>query len=114
MLRELFDCIYPIHQDLIIQEYMPGEDSQLYWGSLPERPGQAAGGMDGEKAATISARLWDSNAGRKPAGPWIAQAAVSILQAMGHRGYGVVEFKRIGGMAASRSPNPPVAAPGSA
>ena len=29
MLKSLYDLIYPVHQDLIIQEYMPGDDSQV-------------------------------------------------------------------------------------
>jgi predicted ATP-grasp superfamily ATP-dependent carboligase len=91
----LYDCIYPVHQDLIIQEYMPGPDSELYWGVtyLDDR-GEPLAVWTGRKlrmyprgfgTATLAESRWE---------PWVAREAVKILQTMGHRGYGVVEFKR--------------------
>ena len=94
-LRELFDCIYPIHQDLIIQEYMPGEDSQLYWGvTYLNAQGKPLAVWTGRKLRQYPRGFGTATLAESRRDPWIAQAAVSILQAMGHRGYGVVEFKK--------------------
>jgi predicted ATP-grasp superfamily ATP-dependent carboligase len=95
MLRALFDCIYPIHQDLIIQEYMPGEDSQLYWGvTYLNAEGHPLAVWTGRKLRQYPRGFGTATLAESCREPWVAQAAVSILQAMGHRGYGVVEFKK--------------------
>ena len=95
MLRALFDCIYPIHQDLIIQEYMPGEDSQLYWGvTYLNAEGRPLAMWTGRKLRQYPRGFGTATLAESRREPWVAQAAVSILQAMGHRGYGVVEFKK--------------------
>jgi D-aspartate ligase len=95
MLRELFECIYPIHQDLIIQEYMSGEDSQLYWGvTYLNAEGKPLAVWTGRKLRQYPRGFGTATLAESRREPWVAQAAVSILQAMGHRGYGVVEFKK--------------------
>lgn len=95
MLRALFDCIYPIHQDLIIQEYMPGEDSQLYWGVIYlNAEGEPLAVWTGRKLRQYPRGFGTATLAESYREPWVAQAAVSILRAMGHRGYGVVEFKK--------------------
>src|SRR5581483_6292344 len=95
MLRKLYDLIYPVHQDLIIQEYMPGDDGQVCWGvtylDAEQRPLAKWAGRKlrqyprGFGTATLAESLDD---------PELAQMAVDILVNVGHRGYGVVEFKR--------------------
>jgi D-aspartate ligase len=95
MLRSLYELIFPVHQDLIIQEYMPGDDGQVCWGvtylDAAQRPLAKWAGRKirqyprGFGTATLAESLDD---------PELAQLAVDILTAVGHRGYGVVEFKR--------------------
>jgi predicted ATP-grasp superfamily ATP-dependent carboligase len=95
MLRRLYDLIYPVHQDLIIQEYMPGDDGQVCWGvtylDAQQRPLAKWAGRKlrqyprGFGTATLAESLDD---------PELAEMAVDILTRVGHRGYGVVEFKR--------------------
>ena len=95
LLRKLYDLIYPVHQDLIIQEYMPGDDDQVCWGvtylDANQKPLARWAGRKirqyprGFGTATLAESLDD---------PELAQMAIDILTAVGHRGYGVVEFKR--------------------
>ncbi len=95
MLRQLYDLIYPVHQDLILQEYMPGDDGQVCWGvtylDAQQQPLAMWAGRKirqyprGFGTATLAESLHD---------PELARMAVDILTAVGHRGYGVVEFKR--------------------
>lgn len=95
MLHSLFECIYPIHQDLIIQEYMPGEDSQLYWGvTYLNAAGKPLAVWTGRKLRQYPRGFGTATLAESRRDPWVAQQAVAILQTMGHRGYGVVEFKR--------------------
>jgi len=95
MLRSLFDSIYPVHQDLVIQEYMPGKDSQLYWGvSYLDAQGRPLAVWSGRKLRQYPRRFGTATLAESCREPWVASQAVSILQAMGHRGYGVVEFKK--------------------
>jgi D-aspartate ligase len=95
MLKALFDCIYPIHQDLIVQEYMPGADSQLYWGvTYLNAEGKPLAVWTGRKLRQYPRGFGTATLAESCREPWVAQAAVSVLQAMGHRGYGVVEFKK--------------------
>jgi D-aspartate ligase len=95
LLRQLYDLIYPVHQDLIIQEYMPGDDDQVCWGvtylDAQQKPLARWAGRKirqyprGFGTATLAESLDD---------PELAQMAIDILTTVGHRGYGVVEFKR--------------------
>ncbi|MBI3302274.1 MAG: hypothetical protein HYZ72_09410 [Deltaproteobacteria bacterium] len=95
MLLSLFECIYPIHQDLIIQEYMPGEDSQLYWGvTYLNAEGKPLAVWTGRKLRQYPRGFGTATLAESRNDPWVAKEAVAILQAMGHRGYGVVEFKK--------------------
>lgn len=91
----LYDCIHPVHQDLVIQEYMPGADSELYWGVtyLDER-GDPLAVWTGRKLRMYPRGFGTATLAESRHEPWVAQEAVAVLQAMGHRGYGVVEFKR--------------------
>jgi predicted ATP-grasp superfamily ATP-dependent carboligase len=95
MLTSLFECIYPIHQDLVIQEYMPGEDSQLYWGvTYLNAAGEPLAIWTGRKLRQYPRGFGTATLAESCREPWVAREAVAILQAMGHRGYGVVEFKK--------------------
>lgn len=97
MLISLFECIYPVHQDLIIQEYMPGPDSELYWGvTYLDGNGEPLAVWTGRKLRMYPRGFGTATLAESRREPWVAKEAVRILQAMGHRGYGVVEFKRDG------------------
>ena len=95
MLRSLFDVIYPIHQDLMIQEYMPGADSQLFWGvTYLNSEGEPLAVWTGRKLRQYPRGFGTATFAESRREPWVAQEAIRILQTMGHRGYGVVEFKK--------------------
>lgn len=95
MLKSLFECIYPVHQDLIIQEYMPGDDGQLYWGVMYlDAEGKPLAVWTGRKLRQYPRGFGTATLAESIREPWIAETAVAVLQAMGHRGYGVVEFKK--------------------
>lgn len=97
MLISLFECIYPVHQDLVIQEYMPGPDSELYWGvSYLDEHGEPLAVWTGRKLRMYPRGFGTATLAESRREPWVAKEAVEILQRMGHRGYGVVEFKRDG------------------
>ena len=94
-LLSLFDCIFPVHQDLIIQEYMPGEDNQLYWGvTYLNAEGEPLAVWTGRKLRQYPRGFGTATLAESRHEPAVAKEAVSILQTMGHRGYGVVEFKK--------------------
>jgi predicted ATP-grasp superfamily ATP-dependent carboligase len=95
MLLSLFECIHPIHQDLIIQEYMPGEDNQLYWGvTYLNAEGRPLAVWTGRKLRQYPRGFGTATLAESLHEPAVAKEAVAVLQKMGHRGYGVVEFKR--------------------
>lgn len=95
MLISLYDHLFRVHQDLIIQEYMPGPDSELYWGvAYLDKDREPLAVWTGRKLRQYPRRFGTATLAESRWEPRVAQEAVSILQAMGHRGYGVVEFKR--------------------
>jgi len=95
MLKALFDCVYPFHQEFVIQEYMPGSDSELYWGvTYLDAQGEPLGIWTGRKLRQYPRRFGTATFAESCHEPWVARQALNILQTMGHRGYGVVEFKR--------------------
>jgi predicted ATP-grasp superfamily ATP-dependent carboligase len=95
MLRSLYDLIYPVHRDLIIQEYMPGDDSQVCWGvtylDAEQRPLAI---WTGRKLRMYPRGFGTATLAESLRQPWVAEEAVRILKGVGHVGYGVVEFKR--------------------
>jgi predicted ATP-grasp superfamily ATP-dependent carboligase len=95
MLTALYECIHPVHQDLIIQEYMPGPDSELYWGvTYLDGDGEPLAVWTGRKLRMYPRGFGTATLAESRREPWVAREAVRVLQGMGHRGYGVVEFKR--------------------
>jgi predicted ATP-grasp superfamily ATP-dependent carboligase len=94
-LRALYDHLFRVHQDLIVQEYMPGPDSELWWGvTYLDRAGEPLAIWTGRKLRQYPRRFGTATFAESRWDPWVAQAATAVLKAMGHRGYGVVEFKR--------------------
>jgi predicted ATP-grasp superfamily ATP-dependent carboligase len=95
MLIAIYECIVPVHQDLIIQEYMPGADSEVYWGvTYLDEHGEPLATWTGRKLRMYPRGFGTATLAESVREPWIAAEAVRILRAIGHRGYGVVEFKR--------------------
>jgi D-aspartate ligase len=74
---------------------MPGEDSQVYWGvTYLNAEGNPLAVWTGRKLRMYPRGFGTATLAESRREPWVAQEAVSILRAMGHRGYGVVEFKK--------------------
>lgn len=95
MLRQLYELIYPVHQDLIIQEYMPGDDGQVCWGvTYLDREQRPLAKWAGRKLRQYPRGFGTATLAESLDDPELAQMAVDILIGVGHRGYGVVEFKR--------------------
>jgi D-aspartate ligase len=94
-LRSLYDHLFQVHQDLIVQEYMPGPDSELWWGvTYLNDAGEPLAVWTGRKLRQYPRRFGTATLAESRWDPWLAREATTILRAMGHRGYGVVEFKR--------------------
>lgn len=95
MLKQLYELIYPVHQDLIIQEYMPGDDSQVMWGvTYLDANHQPLAVWTGRKLRMYPRGFGTATLAESMREPWIAENVVKILSSIQHRGYGVIEFKR--------------------
>jgi predicted ATP-grasp superfamily ATP-dependent carboligase len=95
MLKQLYALIYPVHQDLIIQEYMPGDDSQVMWGvTYLDARHEPLAVWTGRKLRMYPRGFGTATLAESMHEPWIAENVVKILGAIEHRGYGVIEFKR--------------------
>ncbi len=91
----LHDHLFKVHEDLIVQEYMPGPDSELWWGvSYLNEAGTPLTVWTGRKLRQYPRRFGTATLAESRWDPELARESVGILQAMGHRGYGVVEYKR--------------------
>ncbi len=94
-LRALYGHLAPVHDDLIVQEYMPGPDSELYWGvTYLDAAGKPLTVWTGRKLRQYPRRFGTATLAESRWDPWLAGQSTTILQTMGHRGYGVVEYKR--------------------
>ncbi|MEW6271520.1 MAG: hypothetical protein AB1689_19740 [Thermodesulfobacteriota bacterium] len=95
MLKQLYELIYPVHQDLIIQEYMPGDDSQVMWGvTYLDAKHEPLAVWTGRKLRMYPRGFGTATLAESMREPWIAENVVKILASIEHRGYGVIEFKR--------------------
>lgn len=95
MLKQLYELIYPVHKDLIIQEYMPGDDSQVMWGvTYLDARHEPLAVWTGRKLRMYPRGFGTATLAESLREPWIAENVVKILGGIGHRGYGVIEFKR--------------------
>jgi len=91
----LYDHLFQVHADLIIQEYMPGKDSELFWSATYlDGDGKALAVWTGRKLRQYPRRFGSTTFAESEWEPWIAQETVDILHAAGHRGLGFAEFKR--------------------
>ncbi len=93
-LRRLYDIIFPVHQDLIIQEYMTGDDADVFWGvtylGADQKPLAV---WSGRKLRMYPRGFGTATLAESRHDPWAAAETVRILQDVGHVGYGVVEYK---------------------
>jgi predicted ATP-grasp superfamily ATP-dependent carboligase len=90
-----YERLAAVHADLLVQEYIPGGDHDLYWGvTYLRRDRQPAALWTGRKlrqyprgfgTATLAESCWQ---------PQVAEETLRTLGALDHVGYGVVEFKR--------------------
>src|SRR5262249_59633584 len=84
-----------VHQDLIVQEYMPGPDSELYWSATYlDANGKALAVWTGRKLRQYPRRFGSTTFAESRWEPWVANETVAILQAAGHQGLAFAEFKR--------------------
>ncbi len=94
-LKRLYDIIFPVHQDLIIQEYMPGDDAQVFWGVTYLGGDQTPLAVwSGRKLRMYPRGFGTATLAESRHDPWAGAETVRILQDVGHVGYGVVEYKR--------------------
>ncbi|HEV8439995.1 MAG TPA: hypothetical protein VGT40_18045 [Methylomirabilota bacterium] len=94
-LLALYDRLFQVHEDLILQEYMPGPDSELYWSATYiNADGKPLAVWTGRKLRQYPRRFGSTTFAESRWEPWVAEATVSILQAAGHRGLAFAEFKR--------------------
>jgi predicted ATP-grasp superfamily ATP-dependent carboligase len=94
-LLALYEHLFRVHEDLIIQEYMPGKDSELFWSATYlDRDGKAPAIWTGRKLRQYPRRFGSTSFAESEWEPWIARETMNILEAAGHRGLGFAEFKR--------------------
>jgi predicted ATP-grasp superfamily ATP-dependent carboligase len=94
-LLALFERLYRVHQDLIIQEYVPGPDSELHWSAAYlDRNGKPLAVWTGRKLRQYPRRFGSTTLAESRWVPTVARETTAILQAIGYRGLGFVEFKR--------------------
>ena len=94
-LFELFPKLFAVHQDLIVQEYMTGDDSDLWWsGTYVDRHGRPLVMFTGRKLRQYPRRFGSTSFAESRWEPWIAEATTDILRTAGHRGLAFAEFKR--------------------
>ena len=93
----LFDRLFRVHEDLIVQEYMRGADSELFWSATYiDADGRPLALWTGRKLRQYPRRFGSSTLAESRWEPTIAQETVDILKAAGHRGLAFAEFKRDG------------------
>jgi predicted ATP-grasp superfamily ATP-dependent carboligase len=95
VLLPLYEKLYAVHQDLVLQEYMSGPDSELHFGmTYLDRAQEPLAVWSGHKLRMYPTRFGTATFAISKYDPWIAENTVSILRQMGVRGYGTIEFKR--------------------
>jgi len=94
-LLPLYERVFAVHPELMLQEYMSGPDSHLYFGmTYLDRDRQPMAVWTGRKLRMYPARFGTASFAESRFDPWIAENTVSILQSLGVTGYGSIEFKR--------------------
>ncbi len=93
-LLRLYEDLFVVHDALIIQELIPGDDSQLSFSlTYFDKSSQPLGLFTGHKVRQYPPRFGTSSLAESRWDARIAEQTVNILQAMQYTGYGSVEFK---------------------
>lgn len=93
-LHRLYEELFEVHQDLVVQELIPGDDSQLSFSlTYFNKRSQPLGMFTGRKVRQYPPKFGTSSLAESRLDARIAEHTVKILQAMNYTGYGSVEFK---------------------
>jgi predicted ATP-grasp superfamily ATP-dependent carboligase len=93
-LLRLYERLVTVHEDLLIQEDIPGDDSLLSFSlTYFDASSRPLGMFTGHKVRQYPPRFGTSCMAESRRDSWIADKTVEILQAMNYTGYGSVEFK---------------------
>jgi len=94
-LVRLYDRLAAVHTDLLLQEYIPGGDGDLCWGvTYLTRDGEPVALWTGRKLRQYPRGFGTATLAESRWLPDVADETLRALRALGHTGYGVVEFKR--------------------
>ena len=94
LIREC-EHIFPMHHEILIQECIPGADSELSFSlTYLDRHLEPLAMFTGRKLRQEPPRFGTSSMAQSKWDPWIAETSISLLKALRYRGYGSVEFKR--------------------
>ena len=94
-LVQLYDRLAAVHTDLLLQEYIPGGDGDLCWGvTYLTRDGEPVALWTGRKLRQYPRGFGTATLAESRWLPDVADETLRALRALGHTGYGVVEFKR--------------------
>ncbi|MCE5336692.1 MAG: hypothetical protein LLG06_19100 [Desulfobacteraceae bacterium] len=93
-LVRLYEKLVVVHDDLIIQELIPGDDSQLSFSlTYFDKSSRPLGMFTGHKVRQYPPAFGTSSLAESRWDPFIAEKTIKILQEMQYTGYGSVEFK---------------------
>jgi D-aspartate ligase len=93
-LLSLYDRLVKVHNDLVIQEEILGDDSLLSFSlAYFDSSSKPLGLFTGHKVRQYPPRFGTSCMAESRRDTWIAEKTVEIMQAMNYTGYGSVEFK---------------------
>lgn len=94
-LVSLYYRLFRVQEDLIVQEYMTGADSELSWSATYlDARGEPLAMWTGRKIRQYPRRFGSTSFAESHWDPWVAQETADILRAAGHRGLAFAEFKK--------------------
>ena len=94
-LRARFDELAPICPEILVQELIPGADTQLVFSlTYIDATGEPVSMFTGRKLRQYRPRFGTSSMAQSEWNPAVASTTIDILRAMEYRGYGSVEFKQ--------------------
>jgi predicted ATP-grasp superfamily ATP-dependent carboligase len=93
-LLQLYERLVNVHHDLVVQECIPGDESNLSFSlTYFDSKSRPLGMFTGHKVRQYPPYFGTSSMAESRRDPRIADKTVEILQAMEYTGYGSVEFK---------------------
>jgi len=94
-MRARFDELSPICPEILVQELIPGPDTQLVFSlTYIDATGEPVAMFTGRKLRQYRPRFGTSSMAQSEWNPAVASTTIDILRAMEYRGYGSVEFKQ--------------------